>query len=150
VGVSINQPFEIDFTSGMGAVGPVTVNGSFGSVGPVSVTGIPDTYYFNVDKLPQIDIKFEPVTLEPITYNPIPLNLSIKEIPSTRTHLPANYSVGVSLLGVDVLCIRLCGEAQVITEPYIPNPCEVCGVVPPLLTQRPPTVGIRASRHVDA
>jgi hypothetical protein len=26
-----------------------------------------------------------------------------------------------------LFCIRLCGEAQIITEPYRPNPCESCG-----------------------
>jgi hypothetical protein len=28
---------------------------------------------------------------------------------------------------VELLSLRLCGEAQVITEPYHPNPCETCG-----------------------
>jgi hypothetical protein len=28
---------------------------------------------------------------------------------------------------MELMCLRLCGEAQMITEPYHPNPCEVCG-----------------------
>jgi hypothetical protein len=30
-------------------------------------------------------------------------------------------------MGMELLSIRLCGEAQIITEPYKPNPCERCG-----------------------
>jgi hypothetical protein len=41
--------------------------------------------------------------------------------------VPANFSVGLSVLGLELFCARLCGEAQVITEPYEPNPCEHCG-----------------------
>jgi hypothetical protein len=28
---------------------------------------------------------------------------------------------------MELLSLRLCGEAQIITEPYEPNPCEICG-----------------------
>lgn len=44
-----------------------------------------------------------------------------------RTHLPADFTVGLSLFGMELMCIRLCGEAQMINEPYTPNPCEQCG-----------------------
>jgi hypothetical protein len=114
MGVSIPQPFATD------------LSGSLGSVGPVTVAGIPDTFTINVGTLPQIDLKLEPVTLEPITLKPIDLNLAITKIPDIRAHIPANFSVGLSLLGMDLLCIRLCGEAQMITEPYVRNPCEYC------------------------
>ena len=80
------------------------ISGSLGSVGPVTVAGIPDTFHINIDKLPKI-----------------------KEIPNIRAHLPADFTVGLSLLGFELLAVRLCGEAQVITEPYHPNPCEDCG-----------------------
>lgn len=53
--------------------------------------------------------------------------MRIKEIPSIRTHVPALFTLGLSVLGYELLCARLCGEAQVITEPYEPNPCEHCG-----------------------
>jgi len=26
-------------------------------------------------------------------------------------------------LGIELMCLRLCGEAQIITEPYVANPC---------------------------
>jgi hypothetical protein len=123
VGVSIPQPFQS------------SISGSLGSVGPVTVAGIPSTFHIDIDTLPQIDLKLEPVSLdlklEPVTMElkPIDFNLAIKEIPSVRMHLPADFSVGLSLLGMDVLCVRLCGEAQVITEPYVKNPCEHCGDV---------------------
>jgi hypothetical protein len=120
MGVTIPQPFQTD------------LSGSLGSVGPVTVAGIPDTFTIKITQLPQIDLKLEPVTLNPVTLDlgPIDLNLSITKIPDIRAHLPANFSVGLSLLGMDLMCIRLCGEAQVITEPYVRNPCEYCGEAP--------------------
>lgn len=125
MGFTMPQPLETD------------ISGSLGSIGPVTVAGIPDTFHIDVDKLPQIDLKIEPVTLNPVTINPltlelkpVDLNLSIKQIPDIRAHLPANFSVGLSVLGMDLMCIRLCGEAQMITEPYVRNPCEYCGERP--------------------
>ena len=53
--------------------------------------------------------------------------MRLKEIPSIRTHVPAYFTLGFSILGYELACARLCGEAQVITEPYDPNPCEHCG-----------------------
>ncbi len=79
-----------------------------GSVGPVTLSGIPSDYTVAITSLPD-------------------LNLRIKEIPSVRAHVPADIRVGLSVLGVELLSLRLCGEAQVITEPYKPTPCERCG-----------------------
>jgi len=115
-----------------GSVGSV-ISGSMGSVGPVTLAGIPDHYTFTIDHLPKIEIGVDPLegtlTIKPITltFTPIETNISIKEIPSVRTHLPANYSLALSLFGVEVAAVHLCGEGQVITEPYRPNPCEICG-----------------------
>lgn len=129
MGFTMPQPLEVDSSGSIGAsvsgsVGAV-VSGSLGAVGPVTVAGIPDTFHIDIDKLPKIELSIDkPVTLH---LDPVDLNLSIKEIPNTRAHLPADFSVGISLLGVELLCVRLCGEAQMITEPYHPNPCERCG-----------------------
>lgn len=79
-----------------------------GKVGPVTLAGIPDTYSVGITSLPD-------------------LNLRIKEIPSVRAHVPANFRLGLSILGVELAALHLCGEAQIITEPYNPNPCERCG-----------------------
>ena len=112
-----------------------TVGGGFGAVGPVTIAGIPSNYTFNVHELPKISIGVDPlqstVTLNPVTLtvNPVQASLSIKELPSVRTHLPANYCLALSLFGVEIASIQLCGEGQIITEPYKPNPCEVCGSV---------------------
>ena len=126
MGFTMPQPLEVDSSGSIGAsvsgsVGAV-VSGSLGAVGPVTVAGIPDTFHIDIDKVPKIELSVDPLTLNPVT-----LNLSIKEIPNTRAHLPADFSVGLSVLGVELLCVRLCGEAQMITEPYHPNPCERCG-----------------------
>ena len=123
MGVKIPQPFRTKIE---------------GPIGPVTVDGIPDTFHINIDKLPdtipKIQLGIDPLTLNPVTLNPVTLtltpvelNLRLKEVPETRTHLPADFTVGLSVLGMDLLCLRLCGEAQMITEPYHPNPCERCG-----------------------
>jgi hypothetical protein len=126
MGVDIPQPFVSTISGSLGSVGPVTVGGSLGAVGPVTVAGIPDTFHLYLEKiaLPKIQLGIDPVTL---TVTPVDLNLSIKEIPRIRGHLPADFSVGLSILGMELLSLRLCGEAQIITEPYVPNPCETCG-----------------------
>jgi len=80
-----------------------------GAVGPVTLAGIPDRYTVAISQLPD-------------------LNLRLKEIPSIRAHVPADFRLGFSVLGVELAALHLCGEAQVITEPYVPNPCEHCGM----------------------
>ena len=134
--MGVPSHFDVDATlhGSLGSVGPVTVGGSLGSVGPVSIAGIPDTYHINIDKLPKIQLGVDPVTLH---LDPVQLSLSIKELPSIRVHQPANFSVGLSLLGMELLCVRLCGESQIITEPYTPNPCEHCST--PQLNPNPTT-----------
>ncbi len=79
---------------------PSITVGSVGPVGPVSLTGIPTDYS---------------------------LDLQLTEIPSVRGHVPADFRIGVSVFGIELLSVRICGEAQVITEKYQPNPCEQCG-----------------------
>lgn len=110
----------------------VDVDLSFDNDLGVDLSGIPTSFSLDVTHLPKIEIGLDPITLQPITVNPItirPLDLSlrIKEIPSVRTHIPALFTLGLSILGYELVCARLCGEAQVITEPYEPNPCEHCG-----------------------
>jgi len=114
----IPQPFDSVVSGTVGA----SVSGSLGPVGPVTIAGIPDTFHIDVDTLPKIQLGIDPVTINPLT-----LSLAITEIPQVRGHLPADFHVGLSMLGVELFCIRLCGEAQIITEPYRPNPCESCG-----------------------
>jgi hypothetical protein len=102
---------------------------SVGPVGPVTLAGIPDSYTVAISTLPD-------------------LNLRIKEIPSVRAHVPANFRLGLSILGVELAALHLCGEAQVITEPYVPNPCERCG--PPRRVIAQPTDVAAVLRLSDA
>jgi hypothetical protein len=131
---------DIFFKTGLGTsvalTTPVGVSG-VGPVGPVTVAGIPDTYHINVEKLAKVTIGVDPVHLAvdslpkiSLGVDPIDVSVRLKEIPSIRAHVPADFSVGLSILGMELLCMRLCGEAQVITEPFHPNPCEVCGSLP--------------------
>ena len=112
----------------------VDLGGSLGSVGPVTVAGIPSNFTINIPSLPKVTLGIDPITInkvqlgiDPLTINPVEFKMSIEKIPDIRAHLPADFSVGLSMLGMQLMCVRLCGEAQVITEPYVPNPCERCG-----------------------
>ena len=118
MGVNVPSTYEhdVDVTS----IPTITI----GSVGPVTLNGIPSSYDIDIDinKLPKISLGIDPLKIEPMD-----VSVRLKEIPSVRAHLPMNYCVGLSLLGFELANIRLCGESQVITEPYKPNPCEICG-----------------------
>jgi hypothetical protein len=104
--------------------------------GTVGISGIPNSFDIDITNLPKLTIgvdplaatlTLEPVTLNPVTLNPVSVNLAITEIASQRMHLPADFTVGLSVLGLPLMNVRLCGEAQMINEPYRPNPCEHCG-----------------------
>jgi hypothetical protein len=111
-------------------------------VSPVTIAGIPDTFhidvthiptiFLNVEHLPQID--FNIVHIPKIELGVDPVEIRLTELPSIRGHLPADFCVGLSVMGLELMNVRLCGEAQIITEPYVPNPCERCG---PTLTPNP-------------
>lgn len=111
--VNIPQPFVLDGGLDTQLSGGVDTRLS----GSVAISGIPDHFTISIDKLPKIQLGVDPVDL----------SLRIKEFPSLRVHLPADFRVGLSLLGLELLTVRLCGQAMAITEPYKPNPCEVCG-----------------------
>lgn len=124
---------DLDIDSNLSGTVGTSVSGSFGAVGPVTLSGIPDTYTIKVPEIAKFVIGVDPleskIKLEPVQVNlgPINTSLAITQLPSMRTHLPVNYCVGLSLFGVELAAIRLCGEGLVITEPYRPTPCEVCG-----------------------
>lgn len=84
-----------------------------------------------ITQLPQIDIKLEPVDikLEPIEIKPLDVSLRLKEVPSLRITFPVDYRVTFGLWGIELACIHFCGQSQIITEPYVPNPCECCGAI---------------------
>ncbi|MCC6316993.1 MAG: hypothetical protein IT361_04805 [Gemmatimonadaceae bacterium] len=91
----------------------ITDIGSVGPVGPVNLTGA-----VGISHLPDVTVR-------------------IREIPSVRAHIPANFRLGFSVLGVELAALHLCGEAQVITEPYVPTPCERCGPARPAAQPQP-------------
>lgn len=108
-----------------------TVDMNLDLVTPVELAGLPTNYSLDIGSLPKIQIGIDPITINPLTLNPLDVSVRVKEAPSIRAHVPANFTVGFSVLGLQLACIRLCGEAQVITEPYVPNPCEPCGAISP-------------------
>lgn len=91
-------------------------------VSPVELAGIPTGFRIDIASLPRIEIKMDPITI-----NPVDVSVRVKEIPSVRAHIPAAFTLGFSVLGLPLASVRLCGEAQIINEPYVPNPCEHCG-----------------------
>ena len=91
-------------------------------VSSVQLGGLPTAYRIDINSLPKIQIEVDPITI-----NPVDVSVRLKEVPSIRAHIPAVFTVGFSILGLQLASIRLCGEAQVINEPYVPNPCEQCG-----------------------
>ena len=113
--MSVNIPSTFGFTIDLDLVAPVDVN-----------LKLPTDYSFGLTKLPKIDIGIDPLTftLNPVEIKPLDFSIRLKEIPSVRMHLPLDYRVGLSVLGAELVCVRLCGQGQVITQPYVANPCE--------------------------
>lgn len=103
-------------------VSPIAV-ASIGHVGPVDV-GLPNPWTVDIGSLPTIHLAIDNIPKIQLGVDPVEIRLT--QFPSIRGHLPADFSVGLSVLGRDLACIKLCGEAQIITEPYVPNPCEIC------------------------
>jgi hypothetical protein len=97
---------------------------------PVSVN-VTDLPRIRIGELPPVEVRI--TELPPIRLGIDPVELRLTQFPSIRAHLPADFHVGISLLGHELIGVRLCGEAQAITEPYVPNPCELCE--PPDLTK---------------
>jgi hypothetical protein len=117
VGVDIPQPFRTKVVS------------------PITVDGIPDTFHINIDHLPTISLSVEKLPAIHLSVDQLPkiqlgfdpVEIRLTELPRIRGHLPADFCVGLSVLGIELMNLRLCGEAQIITEPFVPNPCEICG-----------------------
>jgi hypothetical protein len=137
--MGVPSSFDIDVTD----LPSITVS-SVGPIGPVTIAGIPaipNPFHIAIDNIPKIQLGVDKVQLglDPLEVKPLSIALALKEMPSIRGHLPADFSIGLSVLGLELMCVRLCGEAQIITEPYTPNPCERCGAT---LTPAPGTVDI--------
>ena len=99
----------------------------------LNLSGIPTNYGIGITSLPKINVGIDRLnidiapmefTIHPLEIKPIDLSFRIKEIPSVRMHLPVDYRVCLALFGAELASVRLCGQAQVITEPYVANPCE--------------------------
>jgi hypothetical protein len=56
----------------------------------------------------------------------IELKVALTEIPRVRAHVPQHYDFCISFFGLEIWRFSLCGESQVITEPYVARHPEVC------------------------
>ncbi len=122
--------------------------------------GIPSTYSVGVtdmpaihgvlDSLPTIHGALDSLPTIRLSVDHLaPIEIRLTEIPSVRTHIPADFAWCFTLLGVDLGSIRFCGEAQIINEPYKPNPCESCGPIT-IRPPEPPVVGRAATTDTVA
>ena len=50
----------------------------------------------------------------------------IKDMMKVRVHVPNYSNVCFKIFGVEMFSVCMSGEAQIITEPYIPNAAENC------------------------
>ena len=112
----------------MSSSADVTVTQVFGDPLEVELSGIPTDFDFGLSGIPS-DFTFDIKHMPNITIDPVTVNLAITSIPAIRTHIPSTYTIGLSILGYELVALRLCGETQLITEPFSPNPCEICGGV---------------------
>jgi hypothetical protein len=119
------NPLDVDLGGGL------TVGGGLG----LGITSLP-AIHLNLDTLPAIHLSVDQIPKIQLGVDPVEIRLT--EIPSVRGHLPADFRIGMSILGFELLSVRLCGEAMIITEPYRPNPCEVCGALDLVRINAPP------------
>lgn len=87
----------------------------------LDISGLPTSYTISTSVAPLTMA----LNLAPIEIRPVEFSLRLKEIPSVRAHLPLDYRIGLNVLGRELFCIHLCGQGQIITEPYVANPCEL-------------------------
>jgi len=50
----------------------------------------------------------------------------IKDMMKVRVHVPNYSNVCFKIFGVEMFSVCMSGEAQIITEPYVPNAAENC------------------------
>jgi hypothetical protein len=68
-------------------------------VDPLDVDISPTTFGLNLDVTHIADIPKITIGVDPITINPLDVSVRLKEIPSIRAHIPANFAIGLSVLG---------------------------------------------------
>lgn len=121
MGVDVPDDYEID----LNLDGGVTLDGDMQIDSDLRIRELP-RIEIGVTEIPEVQIGITRIPKIKLGVDPVDLSIRLKEIPSIRMHLPAQFRVGMSLLGRELMAISLCGEAQVITEDYVPNPCEDC------------------------
>jgi hypothetical protein len=72
---------------------------------------------FAVKELPRIEFALKELP---------PINIALTDVPDIRAHIPAQYDLGLSVFGIEILKLSLCGESQIITEKYEPRRAEAC------------------------
>ena len=100
------------------------VDANLGGTLGLNLAGIPDSFALSVKELPKLLASIDPLDLA-LKLSPIELSLRFKEIPSVRVHFPTNFRLGLALFGCEFFSASVCGKAQIITEPYVPKPCEL-------------------------
>jgi hypothetical protein len=89
----------------------------------LDISGIPTNYNIGITQLPKINLGMD-IKVDPLEIKPLDMSFEIKPLPPMRVWLPMDYKICLALFGAELASVRLCGQGQVITEPYVANPCE--------------------------
>lgn len=125
--VDLDGHLKFEFVDTLNTNSSVSANAEVGAIlgGALglNLSGIPNAFDIGISQLPKLFAKLDPLTLN-LNVSPIDFSLRLREIPSIRMHFPTHFKVGFALFGREFFSASLCGQAQIITEPYTPNPCE--------------------------
>ena len=121
---TVNVPSSYTFTVELGSTGEtIHVDADLDNIHVKEIPRIE----FALKEMPQVDVAVKEIPRIEFAVKELPqIDIAIKEIPSTRTHVPSHYDLGLSILGLEVLRLSLCGETQFITEKYVPRRAEAC------------------------
>jgi hypothetical protein len=124
-----DKPFDVDSTVDMSGGLTTTLGGAFDAKHSGSLQTIVSGKLETENVLTLKGDSKEPVATDSkveILNLPRFTLQDIKDMMKVRVHIPNYSNVCFKVLGVEMFSVCMSGEAQVITEPYIPNAAERC------------------------
>lgn len=120
-----DKTFEVELDGGL----DTRMSGSFGAQHSGSINTIMSGSLTTDNKLKLTGDAKEPVATDSkieILNLPRFTLKDIKDMQKVRVHIPNYTNICFKLFGVEMFSVCMNGEAQVITEPYVPNASERC------------------------
>ncbi len=122
-GISVDTKLDGNLNTTLG--GTLTLAGGISTTNSAKLTGDPAQPIATLligdpNKPVATDSKIEILNLPRFTLQ------DIKDMMKVRVHIPNYSQICFKVLGQEFFSICINGEAQVITEPYIPNAAERC------------------------